>query len=97
MKSLKISSILLLSLFILCAFTPEVSARHHRSRSSFGLNFNIGGPSYAVAPAPVAVYRSYAPAPVYACPYPCYYAPAPVYVERPSVYVQPSFSYSYWR
>lgn len=103
MKFIKISSILLMSLFILCAFTPEANAKHHhryKSRSSFGLSFNVApSPSYVVAPAPVAVmpYRSVAPVPVY--PYPYYYAPAPVYVERPmsSVYIQPGFSYSYWR
>lgn len=106
MKLLKFSSILLLSLFLMCAFIPEASARHHRykSRSSFGLSFNVAPtPSYVVAPAPVAVmpYRAVAPAPVYPYPYPYpyYYAPAPVIVERPatSLYVSPGFSYSYWR
>ena len=101
MKFIKISSILLLSLFIMCAFIPDVSARHHRckSRTSFGLSFNVAPtPSYVVAPAPVAVmpYRTVVPAPY---PYPYYCAPTPVYVERPapSVFVQPGFSYSYWR
>ena len=111
MKMIKISSILLLTVFMMCAFIPDASARHHRCRggSFFGLSFNVAPePSYVVAPAPVAVmpYRPVAPAPVYAYPpYPTYYssdyyyAPAPVYVERPArrVHVQPSVSFSFWR
>lgn len=99
MKLIKLSSILLLSLLIMCAFIPQASAKHHRckSRTSFGLGFNVApAPSYVVAPAPVAVmpYRTFAPAPVY--PYPYYYAPAPVVVQQPSFYVNPGFSFSYW-
>ncbi len=100
MKMIKISSILLLTVFMMCAFIPDASARHHnrcRGGSFFGLSFNVApSPSYVVAPAPVAVmpYRQVAPPPVYAYPaYPAYptyyssdyyYAPAPVYVERPA-------------
>jgi hypothetical protein len=105
MSFMKLSSIFLLAVLFIGAFIPEASARRHcRSRSSFGLSFNLGGPGYVVAPAPAPaviapapVYpgRAYvAPPPVY--PYPYYYAP-PVMVERPGVYVQPGFSYSYWR
>ena len=100
MKMLKLSSILILTLFFLSAFIPEASAK--RCRSSFGLRVNVGGPNYVVAPAPAPVVA--APAPVYPAyvapaPYPYYYAPAPapVVVESPGVYVQPGFSYSYWR
>lgn len=100
MRAMKLSSIFLLSLFFLSAFIPEASARHHcKSRTSFGLSFNVGGgPGYVVAPAPVV-----APPPVYVAPAPVpaysyyYAAPAPVVVENPGVYVQPGFSYSYWR
>lgn len=108
MNSVKFSAILFTFLFIgLCAFTPEANARHHRckSRSSFGLSFNVAPPpSYVVAPAPVAVmpYRSFVAAPP--ASYPVYYPPAPVMpapviVERcaPPVYIQPGFSFSYWR
>lgn len=107
MKFLKLSSIFIFTTLLLLSFSSEASARHHcKSRSSFGLSFNIGGPSYvAPAPAPVVV----APAPVYPVGYPVpapvyyqtptgYYYSAPVVVERrPSVYVQPGFSYSFWR
>lgn len=114
MNMIKISTISLLTLLMICAFIPDASARGHRghrgkSRSFFGLSFNVApSPSYVVAPAPVPVmpYRAaVVPAPVYSyypayCGPNCYYAPAPVYVERPapSVYVQPSFSFSSsWR
>lgn len=90
MKIMKLSSILLLSMFFLWAFIPEASAKQHcRSRTSFGLSFNMGNPSYVVAPAPVAPAPVIAPAPVYRYPtyaasapvyrYPAYVAPAPVY------------------
>ncbi len=97
MKILKISSILLLSTFFLGVFS-QASARHEcRHCTSFGLSFNVGSPSYAVAPVPVIaapapVYSPYAPAPIYP-----YYYNAPVVVERPNGYVQPGFSYSYRR
>ena len=98
MKMIKISSVLLLSMLIMCAFIPEASARNHhrsKSRSSFGLSFNAAPVrSYAVVPtpAPVAImpYRTVAPAPVYSYPYyyptpvPAYNTPAPVYA--PAVY-----------
>lgn len=109
MKFIKISSIMLLALLLMCAFIPQASAKHHhryKSRSSFGMGFNVAQTArYRVAPAPVAVYRPVvAPAPVYYSPYyssyyyPEYYAPAPVIIERPvpSVYVQPGFSFSFW-
>jgi hypothetical protein len=106
MKIIKLSSILLLSMFFMWVFMPEVSAKSCRSRTSFGLSFNIGSLGYVVAPTPVVTPAPVvAPAPVY--PYPTYIAPAPVYpysyystpvvVERPGVYVRPGFSYSYWR
>lgn len=104
MRMMKLSSILLLSILFISAFIPEASARHCRSRTSFGLSFNVGNPGYVVAPAPAPAYV--APAPVYAYPaYPGYMAPAPypyyynapVVVERPGYYVQPGFSYSHWR
>lgn len=98
--------IFLCSLFALCCFIPEASAKHHcRSRTSFGLSFNFApAPNYVaynyVAPAPVAV------APVAVAPYgpviaqPIYYPYAQqVIVQRPytGVYVGPQVSYSYWR
>ena len=102
MRIMKLSSILLLSMFFLWAFIPEASAARCKSRTSFGLSFNVGGPAY-VAPAPAYV----APAPAYVAPapYPAYVAPAPypyyysapVVVQRPGYYVQPGVSYSYWR
>lgn len=99
MNIIKVSSILFISMFILCAFIPEASARnHYRCRSSFGLSFNAGPVrAYEVVPAPVAV-----PAPVYTYPYPYYYAPAPVYaptpvIVQPRVYAQPGFSFSFSR
>lgn len=107
MKMMKLSSIFLLSLFFISAFVPEASARHG-CRSSFGLSFNVGGPGYVVAPAPVVAAPVYQapvyPAPVYQAPVyptyvqaPAYYysAPAPVVVQRPGYYVQPGFSYTY--
>jgi len=104
MKYIKISSVLLFSLLIMCAFIPQASAKHHRckSRTYFGLGFNVApAPSYVVAPAPVAVmpYRTVAPMPVYPYPYPYYCAPAPVIIERPAprMIVQPGFSFSFWR
>jgi len=94
---MKWSSILLLSVFFMWAFIPQANAKHHcRSRTSFGLSFNVApAPSYVVAPAPVvapvpvAVYRPYV-APVYP------YYRAQVVAPVPSVYVQPGFSFSYW-
>ena len=114
MKIMKLSSILLLSMFFMLALIPEASARHchKKCRSSFGLSFNVGGPRYVVAPAPVVAASApvVVPAPVYPAPvyaYPAYAAPgypypyygAPVVIERsaPRAYVQPGFSYSYWR
>lgn len=98
MKIMKWSSILLLAVLFIGAFIPEASARHCRTRSSFGLSFNVNpSPAYVVAPAPAPVvaapapvmvpsygYGYYAePAPAYyAAPAPAYYAPAPVVVER---------------
>ena len=109
MNVLKLSSIAALVVLSFVLFTPEASAKHCRSRSAFGFNVNIGGPSYVVAPAPVVVAAPqpvyavpgqpvYAvPQPVYATYPPTYYYNAPVVVERPAAYVQPGFSYSYFR
>lgn len=104
MKIVKLSSVLLLAMFFICAFTPHASAKHCKSRSFFGLSFNFGRPSYVVAPAPAVVAPApvVVPAPVAVAPYP-YYVAGPVYnapVVRgraPCYYVQPSFSYSYCR
>jgi hypothetical protein len=73
MKIMKWSSILLLSVFFMWAFIPQLSAKHHcKHRTSFGLSFNLApAANYIVAPTPVV-----APAPVMA-PVPVV-APAPV-------------------
>jgi hypothetical protein len=108
MKMMKWSSILLLSIFFMWSFIPQVHAKHHcKNRTSFGLSFNVGvAPSYVaptpiVAPVPVAIYRPYV-APIYPYYRAQVVAPVPTYRTRvvtpaPSVYVQPGFSYSYWR
>lgn len=101
MKIITWSSIFLLSVFFMWAFIPQASAKHHnRSRSSFGLSFNIApAPRYVpVAPVPVApvapiavVPNPYGARPVYPYPYyapvpgPGYYAPAPAYVQRSAI------------
>lgn len=95
MKIMKLSSILLLSLFFMSAFIPEASARKYcRSRSSFGLSFNVGTPGYVVAPAPVVAAPVVAPAPVYPYPAPAYVA-APGYAA-PGYAAYPSYPYSYY-
>jgi len=73
MKFLKITSVLILSAVFFSAFIPEASARYGcKRRSSFGMSFNVGGPGYVVAPAPVVA------APVVVAPAVVPVAPAPV-------------------
>jgi hypothetical protein len=111
MKIMKWSSILLLSVFFMWTFMPHANAKHHRkSRTSFGLSFNVAparsyvavapapviAPAPIVAPAPVAVmpYRSYVAGPVY--PYAGYsYYNAPVYVEHRAPRAYVQPSFSY--
>lgn len=83
MKIFKVSSILLMSLFLMTFFIPEASAKchHHRkSRTSFSFNLGLGlltpppayGVTYVTQPAPVVVQT-----------------PVPAYYEQVTVYQQP--------
>lgn len=79
MKLLKFSSILLCSFIFMGLCIPQLSAKHHRSKSyrstSFSINFNVDRPAYYP---PVA----------YVTPIP---TPAPAYVERTIIQpVQPT-------
>lgn len=104
MNILKFTSFLVVVTLLLFGFSTEVHAGHHcKSRTSFGFNVNLGGPTYVVPPPPPPPPVYVAPAypvygaPVYAYPAPYSYYSAPVIVERPSVYVRPGVSYTYWR
>ncbi|WP_068471145.1 hypothetical protein [Candidatus Protochlamydia phocaeensis] len=104
MRLFKFSSILLLAFLLLGAFTPELSAKHHKrtyKSTSFSLNFGV-------LPAPRVYEYNYVSRPAYyervtvVKPYTPYYAERIYYpyreeilIERPSaVYVHPQ--YSYW-
>ena len=94
MKVMKWSSIFLLSVFCLLAFIPQASAKHRsKSRTSFGLSFNLApAPRYiAVAPAPVVI----APAPVMVAPAYVAVMPYRPYVAGP-VYPYPYGGYQYY-
>ncbi|MCZ6914434.1 MAG: hypothetical protein O7C59_08305 [Rickettsia endosymbiont of Ixodes persulcatus] len=98
MKIMKWSSIFLLSVFFMSAFIPQVSAKKHcRSRTSFGLSFNLApaAPNYVVAPAPApVVVQAPAPAPVAVMPYNPYNYYNPYNAYNPYV-AAPAYSYYY--
>ncbi len=102
MKFLKLSSVILLAVFFMGIMIPQAEAKrckhpsHRSSKSSFGLSFNFGGPSFGVAqtvttaPAVVAAPAIVA-APVYQYP---------TYVANPYAYAYPGYvtapAYAYY-
>lgn len=104
MKFMKLSSIVLLSLFFMVGFASQAHAKHHRHRthSSFGVSVGISQPApryiaYHPAPAPVVLMPYYAPTPVRPVYYaqPCYIAPVLIDRPQPCVYIGPQFSFSF--
>lgn len=112
MKIMKWSSIFLLSMFFMWMIIPQAHAKHHcKSRTSFGLSFNVAPvttasyvavapapapvPTRIVAPAPVAVMPQPAYATGYVYSYPYYNYSAPVYVKRAAPRVYVQPGFSY--
>jgi hypothetical protein len=88
MKIIKKSFFLLLPLFFLIGFMPELSAKHHHknyrktSRSSLSFNFNVN-------PRPYPAYTVVTQTPAYIAPTPAYIASPPAYYQQVTV-VRPS-------